>query len=71
MWWPAGLRESRYLDSRGRGWSSRELWCGEHRRRSGSSLVPRDQAAQLLDGETGIALEWTPWQPRADGAATQ
>ena len=62
------FRESLYLDSRGQGRSGRELWCGEHRRRSGGSLVPRDKALQILGGETEIALEWTPWQPRASTA---
>jgi hypothetical protein len=65
------FRESLYLDPRGRGCRSRELWCGEHRRRSGESLVPRDKALQILGGETEIALEWTPWQPRAEETATR
>ncbi len=64
------FRESLYLDPRGGAWSSMELWCGEHRRRSGESRVPRDEATQVLNGETRFALEWTPWQPRADGKAT-
>ena len=64
------FRESLYLDYLGRGWSSMELWCGEHRRRSGRSRVSRDKAVQILDGETEIALEWTPWQPRANSTAT-
>ena len=64
------FRESLYLEPTGDGWRSRELWAGEHRRRSGRSRVSRDKALQILDGETEIALEWTPWQPRADGTAT-
>ena len=64
------FRESLYLDPVGAGWSSRELWGGEHRHRSGGSRVPRDKALQILDGETEIVLEWTPWQSRADGTAT-
>ena len=64
------FRESLYLDSAGHGWSSMELWCGEHRRRSGRSRVSRDKAVQILDGETEIALEWTTWQRKADGTAT-
>ena len=63
------FRESLYLDRAGDGWSSMELWGGEHRRRSGGSRVSRNKALQMLDGETEIALEWTPWQPRAHGRA--
>lgn len=59
------FRESLYLEPRGVGWSTMELW-GEHRRRSGGSRMSRDKAARILDGETRIALEWTPWQPRAE-----
>ena len=65
------FRESLYLDPAGNGWSIRELWRGEHRRRSGRSRVSRDKAVQILDGETEIALDWTPWQPRADGTTTR
>ena len=65
------FRESLYLEPAGDGWNSMELWCGEHRRRSGRSRVSRDKAVQILDGATEIALEWTPWQPRADGTVSQ
>ena len=64
------FRESLYLAPAVDGWSSMELWSGDHRRRSRGSRVSRDRAAQMLDGETEIALEWTPWQPRADGTPT-
>ena len=65
------FRESLHLDPRGGAWSSMELWCGEHRRISGGkSMVPWDEATQVLNGETKFALEWKPWQPRADGKAT-
>ena len=64
------FRESLYLDREGTGRSTRELWCGEHRRRRGESYMPREKALQILDGETEIVLEWTPWQPRAGAAAT-
>ena len=63
------FRESLYLEPAGDGWTSMELWGGDHRRRRRGSLVSRDKAAQILGGETVIALEWTPWQPRANGTA--
>ena len=63
------FRESLYLEPGGDGWRSRELWGGE-RRRSGRSRVSRGKAVQMLDGKTEIALEWTPWQPRAEGTPT-
>ena len=64
------FRESLYLDRAGDGQRSTELWSGEHRRRSERSRVPRDKAVQMLNGETAIVLEWTPWQPRAEGTST-
>ena len=64
------FRESLYLKPVGDGWSSMELWGREHRRRRRGSRVSRDKAAQILGGETVIALEWTPWQPRANDTAT-
>ena len=63
------FRESLYLEPTGDGSRSSELWAGEHRRISRKSRVSRDKALQILGGETEIALEWTPWQPRA-GTAT-
>ena len=62
------FRELLYLDPAGDGWSSMELWSGDHHPRSGGSRVSRDKAAQFLNGETEIALEWTPWKPGADEA---
>ena len=64
------FRESLYLDPAGDGRSGMELWGGGRRRRSRGSRVSRDKAVQILDGETEIVLEWTPWQPRADGTST-
>ncbi len=61
------FRESLYLNSTGDGWSGMELWGGDHRRSSGGSRVSRDQAVEITDDETAIALEWMPWQPRANG----
>ena len=52
----------------GEGWSSREFWSGE-RRRGGGSLVSRSEAARTLGGETEIAVEWQPWQPRGDATS--
>ena len=65
------FRESLYLEPTGDAWRSWELWAGEHRRRSGRSRVSGDNALQMLGGETEIALEWTPWQPRADDTVPQ
>jgi len=65
------FRESLYLYPEGDGRSNMELWGDDHRRSSRGSRVSRDEAVQMLDGETEIALEWTPWQPRADGTATR
>ena len=59
------FREAMRRQPQGTGWSSRELWGGE-RRQSGGSLVSRSEAARTLGGETEIAVEWQPWQPRAD-----
>ena len=64
------FRESLYLEPEGDGWSSWELWGDDHRQSSRGSRVSRDKAAQILDGETEIDLEWAPWQPRRDGTAT-
>ena len=61
------FRESMYLDRSGDGRSTRQLWCGEHRRSSGGSYLPRDKAVQILDGKTEIFMEWMPWQPRPEG----
>ena len=59
------LREAMRRQPGGGGWSSREFWGGE-RRRSGGSRVSRGEAARALGGEAEIAVEWQPWQPRAD-----
>ena len=62
------FREAMRRQPEGTGWSSRELWSGE-RRRGGGSWVSRGEAARTLGGETEIAVEWQPWQPRTDVAA--
>lgn len=59
------FREAVRRQSEGTGWSSHELWGGE-RRRSGGSLVSRSEGARALGGEMELAVEWQPWQPRAD-----
>ena len=64
------FRESLYLEPAGDGWSSMELWGGGHRSSSGRSRVSREKALEILGGATEIALEWTPWQPRAQGTTT-
>ena len=64
------FRESFYLEPGGDGWRSRELWCGDHRRRAGRSRVPRDEASQILNGEEKIVLAWMPWHPKTDDTAT-
>ena len=62
------FREAMRRQPEGDGWSSRELWSGE-RHRGGGSLVSRSEAARTLGGEMEIAVEWQPWQPRADAAS--
>ena len=62
------FREAMRRQPLGHGWSSHELWSDE-RRQSGGSLVSRSEAARTLDGETEIAVEWQPWQPRVHVAA--
>ena len=64
------FRESLYLDPEGDGRSNMEFWGDGHRRGQRGSRVSRDEAVQMLDGETEITLEWMPWQPTAEGTAT-
>ena len=33
-------------------------------------MVSRSEAARTLGGETEIAVEWQPWQARADAASS-
>ncbi len=61
------FREAMRRQPQGTGWSSREFWDGSGElHHSGGSLVSCSEAARTLGGETEIAVEWQPWQPRAD-----
>lgn len=59
------FREAMRRQPKGTGWSSHEF-LSEERRSSGGSLVSRSEAARTLGEEAEIAVEWQPWQPRAD-----
>ena len=65
------FHESLHLQRRGDGWRSMELGSGTDHRRSGKTRVPRDEAAQNLNGEAEIVLEWRPWQPKPNDTATR
>ena len=60
------FRESLYLDPEGDGRSNMELWGVDHRRGRRGSQVSRDEAVQMLDGETETTMDWMPWQPIAE-----
>ena len=63
------FREAMRRQPGGDGWSSHELWSGE-RRQKGGSWVSRNEASRTLGGETEIAVEWQPWQPRAEATSS-
>ena len=56
--------------SGGDGWSRNEFWSADHRIGGGGSRVPREEAAQILNGSEEVVLEWMPWPPRPDRGGT-